>query len=495
MSSVKKFFVHYSHFITGSAMIQLLGLISFPILTRVLSVEQYGILGLVTTTMFVMICFAKAGLSDGIIRFYKQYSESPEKLTEFSSTVIVRGLILSAGVTVFFIIAFPSISKLLHISEKYYPYFMIMAAYLMIRPLNIIVLNILRVAEKTIFYNVLSIISKALSIGLSLLLLIYLVGDFYGYFIGIVAAELIMLLILFYWFTSKHKIIISAASGALALKLMKFGAPLLVSELSFLLLSYVDRYMIMAYLGEGALGIYSVGSNMASYVTEIIMFSMSYAVIPIYVGIYEKEGKEKTEAFLSKCLYYLLIAVLAIFAGYAATVTDLLTILTSEKFVAAAKFSHLILLGSLFLGMNSILRAGLYLRRDTTSILAIMLSALILNVVLNIFLLPKYGIMGAAISQLITCTVAASLTVLLSFRHIFIKVDLKSILFYSALSILMYVVLSWISTPFVWLNLLVKIAVGFALISTGVLIREKEVLLALKAILASRNNLTLKKPY
>lgn len=487
MSSVKKFFVHYSHFITGSALMQLLGLISFPILTRVLTVEQYGILGLVTTTMFVMLCFAKAGLSDGIIRFYKQYSESQEKLTEFSSTVIVRGLVLSACVTVFFIFAFPSISRLINISDEYYPYFMIMAGYLAIRPLNIIVLNILRVAEKTIFYNVLNVISKLLSIGLSLFLLIYLIGDFYGYFIGVVAAEFLMFFVLFYWLTRKHRIFMRAASGALAIKLMKFGAPLLISELSFLLLSYVDRYMIMAYLGEGALGIYSVGANLASYVTEIVMFSLSYAVIPIYVGIYEKEGREKTEAFLSKCFYYLMIAVLAVFAGYAATVKDLLAVLASKKFLAASEFSHLILLGSMFLGMNSILRAGLYLRRDTTSILFIMVSALVLNVILNLFLLPAYGIVGAALSQLIACTVAASLTIYLSFRHIRIRIDLKAILFYSALSTVMYLAVGWIDTSFIWLNLFLKVVAGFVIISSGVLLREKEVQLALKGILAARS--------
>lgn len=480
MSNVKKFVLHYSHFLTGSVLIQLLGLISFPIVTRVLSVEQYGMLGLITTTMFMMLCFAKAGLSDGIIRFYKQYSVSPEKLGEFASTVIVRGLILSIAVTLLFIIAFPSIGKIIKLSEEYYLYFMIMASYLLIRPLNIIVMNVLRVAEKTIFYNLVNVISKVLSVGLSLSLLIYIIGDFYGYFIGLVVSELIIFFILFRWFISRHKVTIRAVSGELALKLMKFGAPLLITELSYLLLTYVDRYMIMAYMGEGAVGIYSVGSNLASYVTEIMMFSLSYSIIPIYIGIYEKEGKEKTEAFLSKCMHYVLIAVLAVFAGYAATVEDLLTILTSEKYVAAAEFSHLILLGSLFLGMNSLLRAGLYLRKDTMSIVAIMFGSLVLNILLNIFMIPRYGITGAALSQLTSCVFAAVLTIFLSFRHISIKVELKTFLYYLVLSILMYVVVSRISTPFVALTMLAKIVTGAVIIATGVLFREKDLAAAVR---------------
>lgn len=483
MSSVRKFVVHYSHFLTGSLLIQLLGLISFPIVTRVLTVEQYGILGLISTTMFLMICFAKAGLSDGIIRFYKQYSASREKLTEFASTVVIRGLILSAAVTLVFILAFPSIGRIINISQEYYLYFMIMAAYLFIRPLNIIVMNILRIAEKTVFYNVVNVISKILSLVLSLSLLIYIVEDLYGYFIGLVVAEFIVFIILFRWFFSRHKVVPGAVSGDLAVRLMKFGAPLLLSELSFLLLTYIDRYMIIAYMGEGALGVYSVGSNLASYVTEILMFSLSYSVIPIYIGIYEKEGKEKTEAFLSRCMHYILIAVFAVVAGFTATLEDLLTVLTSEKYVAAAEFSHLILLGSLFLGMNSILRAGLYLKKDTVSILAIMFGSLALNFVLNIFMIPKYGITGAAIAQLITCATAALLTIFLSFRHIFIKVDFKAVLYYLSLSIIMYFLVSRIATPFVALTLFTKIFAGAALITAGVLFREKEVTAALKLML------------
>ncbi|MBI2400012.1 MAG: oligosaccharide flippase family protein [Deltaproteobacteria bacterium] len=486
MSSVRKFFVHYSHFLTGSALIQMLGLVSFPIITRVLSVEQYGILGLVTTTMFVMLCFAKAGLSDGIIRFYKQYSESPDKLTEFSSTIVVRGIILSSGVALLFVLIFPLASGLINIDPQYNKYFMIMAGYLLIRPLNIIVLNILRVAERTIMYNVVNLGAKVLSIALSLLLLIYVVKDFYGYFVGLVLAELIVLVVLFYWFTSRHKIKLNAVSGPLALNLMKFGAPLIISELSYLLLTYVDRYMIMAYMGEGALGIYSVGSNLASYVNDLIMFSLSYAVIPIYIGIYEKEGREKTEAFLSKCLHYLLIAVMAVFAGYAATIEDLLAVLASEKYLVAAGFSPIILLGCFFLGMNSILRAGLYLRKDTISILAIMISSLVLNVILNVFMIPTYGVTGAAISQLISCAFASLLTITLSFRHIFVRVELKSVLFYAALSTLMYLAVFRISTPFAPLTLLVKFSVGTAIISAGVLYMEKEVLNAFKRMLPSR---------
>ena len=69
MSPFRKFIKQFSHFFTGMVLGQLFGLITFPILTRVLTKEQYGILGLVSTTMLVGVAIGKAGLSDGVIRF------------------------------------------------------------------------------------------------------------------------------------------------------------------------------------------------------------------------------------------------------------------------------------------------------------------------------------------------------------------------------------------------------------------------------------------
>jgi len=74
MTPIRKLFSHFLHFFSGNALTVLLGLISFPILTRMLTREEYGILGLVSTTMLVLVALAKAGLSDGIIRYYKEYS-------------------------------------------------------------------------------------------------------------------------------------------------------------------------------------------------------------------------------------------------------------------------------------------------------------------------------------------------------------------------------------------------------------------------------------
>src|SRR5580704_7659770 len=66
-----------SHFLGGNVCLFIVGLISFPILARIFSVEQYGLIALVSSTIAVAVVFAKCGFQTYVQRFYKEYAVSP----------------------------------------------------------------------------------------------------------------------------------------------------------------------------------------------------------------------------------------------------------------------------------------------------------------------------------------------------------------------------------------------------------------------------------
>ena len=475
MSSLRKLLLHFSHFVSGSALSMLLGLITFPILTRLLSREDYGVLGLVTTTIAIAVAFAKGGLSDGIIRFYRDYADSPERLAQFTSTVLTRGMALTLVTVVIYVLLFPHIHKYLGIHDQYLSCFMVMAIYLFVRPLNIIVLNYLRALGRTFFYNAINVSIKSVCAVLSLLLLVYVIRELYGYFVGVVLAELAGGIVLYSWLLKNYRVSFRNISAGLTLNLLKFGLPLLLTELSYLLLTYVDRYMIVAYHGEAMLGLYSVGYNLPSYINDLIMFSLSYAVVPIYTEMYAREGRAKTEVFLSRAMHYYLMAVIPICVGYYAVSSDLLVTLASSKYADAAVFSPIVLMGLVFMGMNSILYAGLYLEKKSLQILAIMFVAVVINILLNLILLPHYGATGAAIATLVACVASSVLTSALAFRHIRVRFDLATVTYYLAASVFMGWLILQISTPAEWLNLICRTLLGMLIIAVAILWREREI--------------------
>ncbi len=482
MSSLKKLLVQFSHFLGGSALSLLLGLLTFPILTRALSREDYGILGLVTITISMAVAVAKGGLSDGIIRFYRDYADSPQRLGQFTSTILARGVVFTALTVVIYLLLIPSLNRRLGIGDGYLGCFLVMALFLAMRPLNVIVLNYLRALGKTFFYNVVTVCTKALGVALSLIMLFYVFQNLFGYFIGLIVAELVSGVVLYLWLLKNYSFKFGSISPGLTLNLIKFGLPLLLTELSYLLLSYVDRYMIVAYHGEAMLGLYTVGYNLPSYINDVIMFSLSYAVVPIYTELYSREGREETEKFLSRAMYYYLAFVIPICIGYYAVANDLLVLLASEKYAEAAVFSPVVLVGLVLLGMNSILYAGLYLKKKSRHVMVIMFAAVLINIGMNILLLPRYGATGAAIATLIACLCSSLLTAYFSFRHIRIHFDLPAIAYYAATSVLMGWVVLRIQVPGEFINLTSRILIGMLLFTAALLIREREIRIQLGAL-------------
>jgi len=474
LNPLRKLAVQFSHFFLGTVSAQLIGLVSFPILTRVLTKEQYGILGLVTITMMVAVAVAKAGLAEGVIRFYRECGDSPERLTEFTSTVFFRGLIFAAGTAIIYFIAFPSLAKALGIKEQYQAPFMIMGGYLLIRPINILVMYFLRMNERTIFLNAIYLIERAASVCLGLLLLLFLIQDLSGYFLGVLSAELLIAIILYRWFFGKYTLSFQKNSSRLNLRLLRFGIPLLFSELSYLFMTYADRYLMMAFFDEAMLGLYSVGYNLPMYIGNILMFSLSYAVVPIYVDIFEKEGKERTEEFLKKVLHYFVMASIPIFFGYWAISREAIITLAGEKYAEAASFSPLILGGTFIYALSSIMNASLYLRKKTPLMLLIMVCAVGLNIAMNYFLLPRYGVFGGAFTAVATSSLVVLLTVILSSRFIVVRVEKSQLAYYLILSAGMFWVIDFIHFDNVTATLFAKIGAGSLIGGLGMLFREKE---------------------
>jgi O-antigen/teichoic acid export membrane protein len=478
--SQKTFFAQFAHFFTGQALTLCVGFVTFPILTRLLPTEDYGVMSLVTNTMAIAVALAKIGVSDGIIRFHDEFERSC-KINVFSSTVITSGLLSASVVLVCYLISLPFLLRLIGINEKYMSCFQIMALYLFLRPLNIIFLNLMRVRSQTIKLNIVNLVNRLISVFVGLYILIYIIRDVYGYFIGIVIGEWAIGIFLGYWFFSHYKVKISDISLSLTRSLIKFGLPLLFSEMAYLVMSYADRFMIVNYYDEKALGLYSVGYNLAMYISGVITFSMSYAIVPSYMKIYAMEGREHTELFLEDCLYYFLIFTIPICFGYAAVAKEIFHVLASEKYTGAATFSPLILVGSLSLGLNGMLNAGLYVNKKTNLILGTMIFGVVVNIFLNMLLLPSFNVFGASLATLISCILTTVLTVLLSFRFIRIQFR-KKIIWHVMLALLMFVVVINLNFNLPLLTLIIKIIIGFIIIFFGFLFLEKEIIHKMKSI-------------
>src|SRR5690242_17842047 len=80
-SALKKLAVQTSHYGVTSAMTMLAGLVSFPLLTRVFSVADYGVMNLVAATVTISVALGKLGVQHSILRYWSEITAGKSRYT------------------------------------------------------------------------------------------------------------------------------------------------------------------------------------------------------------------------------------------------------------------------------------------------------------------------------------------------------------------------------------------------------------------------------
>jgi O-antigen/teichoic acid export membrane protein len=473
MTDIRKLASQSSHYLLGQFLLMAVGFISFPILTRAFSVGDYGVLGLITTTIAIVTAIAKIGSPSSVVRYYAE-SKTTGRVNEFLSTVVFGYGALALSFTVLFwcVIQFVP-DKFL---DRNLRNIMSLASILIfLNCLSAAMTSILRAEQKTKLYNLLTVISRYGSLALSIFFVFFIIKGLYGFYVGQILSGLLVALALLYICLKKEKIGYSFFSREIFRKSMKFGFYLSWSELGHLLLNYADRYLIQLYLGAVSLGLYTAGYNLATYIIEIIKYPINYALDPIYLSIFAKHGEEETKVFLSKALRYFLLFVFPIVFGFIGIGKDLLGFLASSRYLQAYPIIPYVVLGNAIYACQVILNAGLILRNKTHILMNVKILACLLNIGINLYLIPRYNIVGAALATLISYVFYTAVITYYSFKELSFRIDYPQISLYFFVSLVMFMVIMNIDLGSYLLNLLSKVGTGIFIYSSLIILFDREV--------------------
>jgi O-antigen/teichoic acid export membrane protein len=120
-------------------------------------------------------------------------------------------------------------------------------------------------------------------------------------------------------------------------------------------------------------------------------------------------------------------------AGFSMVGPDVVTILASEKYADSGKLVPIIALGVMLGSVNFLLYTGLLLHEKTVVVTILNTMAAMVNIVLNVLWIPRYGIIGAAYATALTYIMLNVVTYRVSSRYFKIHID-WSLLFKAMLS-------------------------------------------------------------
>ena len=448
------------------------GFVSFPILTRVFSLTEYGTLGLITTTVLITTAIAKMGLNTAIVRFYAKF-KAERLLTEFYSTVFSGSLLAATVVVALFFVTIQFISDKF-IDNNFVSLLSLCSILIFTTCANDILLSFLRAEQRTKLHNLIKIIGRYGALTVSISLVLFFAKGLYGFYIGQIVWSTIMLCLLLYLYRGRIKIGVTRFSPPVLKQSIRFGFPLVWADLGYLILNYADRYLIHLYLGATSLGLYVAGYNLATYLTEIIAYPISYALSPIYMNILVNKGIQEAQQFFTKLFSYFMLIMLPLVFGFIAVGRDLISFLASAKYAEAHVVFPYVVIGQAIYACTFILNSGLFISKKTHVVTYIMIGTCILNIAFNIVLIPRYGILGAAQATLISCILYAVILTYYSMREFSFPVEYRRIMLYLIASCVMFITIRGINFAGHFANILVKVAVGALLYSLFVFLLDGE---------------------
>ena len=366
----------------------LLAITILAVLTRLLSPSEYGIYALLVAVATVMSSILYQWLNAAVGRFYPMHLDDPRKIT----AVVARGFwAVTAVAAVLYLGALP-LHKLFNIEPV-----MIGLLFLMTVAMARYTLA-LQIANSQRMPACYSKLSWAKS-GVALLASIFFInfglggqGALLGFLVGLVVAVLI--------FEPRPRIglPLGNVNTRLSSDMFRYGLPLTLNFLAIVLLDLVDRFMIGHLLGVAYIAPYAVAYDLVQLTVGSVMNIFLLSAFPVIVHLFDSEGYKSASVNLRVLGGKLISVGLPLAAGLSVLSSDISKLLFGIEYQQDASMVMPWLTAAIFVATfkSYFLDVVFQLHHATKyqSYIAIMM--LLVNVALNLVLLPRYGIIAAA---------------------------------------------------------------------------------------------------
>jgi len=424
MSNLKVLYRHALHYLTGRISLMLLGFISFPVLTRIFSVSNYGTMALVLKIVLFFTVVAKFGLQNSVQRFYAEdgASQDASKQQKYYSTIFFGAVAIALSVLFLFIgglfLTPPSF-----VSSGLRYLLLIACPLILTRSLQPTLIGFLRAEGKTKTYNIVEVSIRATTVILVCVLLLTWRSSLEVFLLTTLVIEVLGITVLYDFLRRRNLLSLAAIDWAYFRSAINFAFPLIGYELASVVLDSGDRVLVQKFLGAEQLGYYSAAYNLSTYAEEALMVPINLALFPIYMRIWVEKGVDETQRFLSSGLNIFLALAVGVVCVVFLTSRDIVVVLASQKFQDAYRLLPILVIGLLIYAVHIFLNAALLIYRKTATMTALVLCACGMNLALNLVLIPRIGIQGAAIATLLSYLLLVILMARISFRLMPLKVS------------------------------------------------------------------------
>ncbi|NJE85499.1 flippase [Thermococcus sp. CX2] len=390
----------------GTIIATILGFLTRAIIARYFETDQYGLFSLALTVLNIGVLLALLGLQSGLSREISLYRKrDPEKVPELVSTAVL--LVTATSITAALLIALgsrwiaaifqeESLSSTLRILAPSLPFAVMMAILVTVSR------GFGRVKEKVYYQNIVypvtflafTILGILGGFGFTFVFVAYVLSQFLGFitlFINLFKLKLLPSELRF--------------NVKLGIELLTFSLPLMLTGILDYVMSWTDTLMLGYYMTSEVVGLYNAAAPIARML-PVFLNSAGFLYIPTATAFFA-QGKllemKRIYQVITRWIFLLTFpAFVLILVFPEATIGALF----GPKYTEASLALEILAIGFMFhtfLGLNGM---SLTIIGETRANLVGNLFAATANILLNVLLIPIYGIEGAATATAVSYIIA-----------------------------------------------------------------------------------------
>jgi len=179
--------------------------------------------------------------------------------------------------------------------------------------------------------------------------------------------------------------------------LLRYGIPTIPFGLAAMTVQVADRIIMQRMVASSTVGIYQANYKLGIFMMLIVSM-FQYAWQPFYL---QTAAQPDAKRIFSRVMTYFTLVGVAVILIVSFFIDDAVHLhLIGEKYWSGVGIVPIILFSYLFTGIAAIFNAGLFIEKRTSLLPAITGVGAAVNVGMNIFLIPSFGIFGAAFATL-----------------------------------------------------------------------------------------------
>ena len=378
--------------------------ITLPIYTRYLDPNDFGLVAIITTFGSLVGISMSLQLNTALPRLY--FDEDKGGVRKLFSTIFYSVMIIAGSLMLLISIVgdiivtslFPSIEN------EYFPLFFIGLFTVFLAQLSMVIHRLLIVQERGGVVLKRTLIVQPIGLIAGIYLVAYLKLAVLGVLVAVLITTLISLLINV-WVVRNY--FVKAWDKKRFKESFAYSWPIIPHALGGYLFMYSDILIMEKYLPLAAIGIYAVAERF-SQILKVIVNAFGTALSPNFMRL-AKESEIKAVNTFKVIISLWLFLILTIWLFLSLFATELVSLLTDEKYHEAHIYIPLLAAAYIFRGFYVFSSYPIFYTKNTKIIPKITLLAGLLNVALNILLIPIIGIMAAVITTFLSHMLTAIL--------------------------------------------------------------------------------------